>query len=107
MGSFASELDEQQDGDESASPFTSGEAVGWAGPAEVAAMLHLTPGHPGQVRDCQPKSVIVRWVNQAEWFDHVGVFDHEWLEPITNEEFDRRARRLRDSAWPGFPPGNY
>lgn len=87
--------------------FVPGSTVEWAGPVDVSRALRLQGGHPGVVATPDPMSVIVRWVDRVGWFDHTGVFQQEWLEPISQQEFDRRVLRLRQSDWPGFPPGEY
>jgi hypothetical protein len=52
-------------------------------------------------------AVAVRWVDKIGWFNHIGIFMQEWLAPLTQAEFERRSVQLRESDWPGFPPGEY
>lgn len=85
--------------------FAQGDTVAWAGPPDVAAVLHLEPGHPGLVEANDSTSVIVRWIDNRGWFEHVGVIQQEWLEPLSLDAFDRHTHTLRSSPWPGFPVG--
>jgi hypothetical protein len=87
--------------------FTEGSFVEWVGPADLGADFHLEHGHPGVVDFPEPLSMIVRWVDKSGWFNHEGIFLQEWLAPLSPAEFDRRAAELRESDWPGFPPGDY
>ena len=84
--------------------FVEGDTVAWAGPQHVSEMSHLAPGHPGVVHLNEPMSVIVRWIDKVGWFNHEGMFQQEWLEPLSREECDRRTAALRSSDWPGPPP---
>lgn len=87
--------------------FEEGSHVAWIGPADLAVDFHLSQGHPGIVGFPDPMMVTVRWVDKEGWFNHQGIFMEEWLTAISAAEFEHRAVQLRESAWPGFPPGDY
>lgn len=87
--------------------FVEGSLVEWVGDDELGQQFHLAHGQPGVVGFPEPMAVTVRWADKGGWFNHVGVFMQEWLAPLTQAEFDRRTAQLRQSDWPGFPPGEY
>jgi len=109
-GRWIQVIDESDDrgGPDGPTPrFQKGDLVAWIGPENVSESLFLAWGHPGVVGFPEPMSVIVSWIDKDGWFNHEGVFQQEWLQQLSQREFERRKDTLRSSDWPGFPPGEY
>jgi len=82
--------------------FVVDQAVEWTPPPEVAEQLEIPIGHPGRVISPAVYAVDVAWVDKVGEYAHEGVFDQDWLSPISDDEYEARAAKIRDGSWAGF-----
>jgi hypothetical protein len=82
--------------------FAVGQPVEWDPPPEVAAQLEIPVHHPGRVTSPAVYAVDVSWVDKYGEYFHDGVFDQDWLSPISEDEFRARTAEVRASSWVGF-----
>jgi len=81
--------------------FVVGQAVEWAPPPDISA-LEIPIGHPGRVISPAVYAVDVAWVDKLGEYSHDGVFDQDWLLPISAEDYEARSAKIRESNWVGF-----
>jgi hypothetical protein len=86
--------------------FRRGQTVEWRPSAEELVnnlkKIGMPVGYPGIVSYPGSYSVFVRWVDKIGEYVHDGVFDQDWLRPVSQQEYEARAAALRASDWPGF-----